>query len=123
MLRDKAILIVDDNVYLALDLSHAVEASNGRVVGPVGTVAETLALLERETIAAAVIGSHLVDGELSTVLMALTAKDVPYVIQTDAGAPSEVARSHPNVPILVQPLRADEVVRSLVAEITRSRKA
>ena len=46
MLGDKAVLIVEDNVYMALDLSQAVEELNGRVIGPVGTVAEALALIE-----------------------------------------------------------------------------
>ena len=35
MLSDQAVLIVEDNPYLSLDLSAAVEEMNGTVVGPV----------------------------------------------------------------------------------------
>jgi hypothetical protein len=42
MLEDKPVLIVQDNIYLALDLCSAVEQLQGRVVGPVSSVADAL---------------------------------------------------------------------------------
>ena len=119
MLSEKAVLIVEDNVYLALDLSQAVEESNGHVVGPVGTVAEALALLEEEPIAAALLDSRLADRDITPVVMALAAKGVPFVIHTATALPPEVIRLHPNLPLLVEPLHADAIVTSLLAEIKR----
>jgi len=61
VLRDKPVLIVEDNVYLALDLSYAVESLDGIVVGPVGTMKEAFAIVDRQSIAAAVLAFELPD--------------------------------------------------------------
>lgn len=45
MFSEAPVLIAEDNVYLALDLSMAVEEMQGRVVGPASSVAEALTLL------------------------------------------------------------------------------
>ena len=42
MFSEAPILIADDNLYLSLDLSTAVEEMNGRVVGPASSVGEAL---------------------------------------------------------------------------------
>ena len=120
MFDGKAILIVEDDVYLALDLSMAVERSNGRVVGPVGTVAEALQLLDDEPVAAAVLDSHLADRDVAPVVTALATKGVPFVIHACTGLPAEVAKAHPNVPLLIKPVQPDEVLTRLLSEMRRS---
>ena len=119
MLNDSAVLIVEDNVYLALDLSQAVEESYGRVVGPVATVAEVLVLVEREPIAAALLDSQLADRDVTPVVMALAAKGVPFVIHSATGLPPHVEQILPDVPLLVEPVDAEAAVTRLAAEIKR----
>lgn len=87
MLTDKPILIVQDNIYRALDLAAAIEGLNGRVVGPAGTVFEALALLGDEPVAAAVIDAELPDSSIAPLLQALTEKRLPYVIETSRNLP------------------------------------
>jgi DNA-binding response OmpR family regulator len=62
MLKDKAVLIVEDNVYLAMDLCDEVAQLEGHAVGPVDTVAEALAIVDSQQIAAAVLDYDLPDG-------------------------------------------------------------
>ena len=119
MLDDKPVLIVEDNVYLALDLSQAVEESSGRVVGPVGTVAEALLLIEDELIAAALLDSQLADRDVTPVVMALASKGVPFVIHSTTGLPPEIEQLHPDVPLLVKPLHAEAILTCLVTEMER----
>ena len=119
MLNDSAILIVEDNVYLALDLSQAVEESHGRVVGPVATVAEALALVEREPITAALLDSHLADRDVTPVVMLLAAKGVPFVVHSATALPPEIEQLVPDVPLLVEPLQAAAAVARLAAEMKR----
>ena len=119
MLGDKAVLIVEDNVYMGLDLSQAVEESNGRVIGPVGTVGEALALIEDEPIAAALLDSQLADRDVTPVVKVLAAKGVPFVIHTATGLPPEVEQLHPDVPLLLKPLHADEILTCLLIEMKR----
>jgi CheY-like chemotaxis protein len=122
MLSDKSILIVEDNVYLALDLSQAVEELNGRVVGPVGAVAEALDLLENQQVAGAVLDSQLSDRDVTPVVRVLAAMDVPFIIHTATGLPPEVARFHPDTPLLVHPLHANAIITGLLDEMSRHRR-
>jgi len=122
MLTGKSILIAEDNVYLALDLSLAVEEINGRVIGPVGSVAEALGLLEDQPVAAAILDSRLANRDVTPVAKALAARDVPYIIHTSSGLPAGVARLHPDAPLLVQPLHAEAIVAGLLGEMQRSRR-
>jgi DNA-binding NtrC family response regulator len=123
MLSDKAILIVEDNVYTALDLSQAVEESNGRVIGPVGTVAEALALLDCEPVAAALLDFQLTDCDVTPVVMVLAARGVPFVVHAASGVPAEIANLHPDAPLLVKPLHADAILASLLDEMKRFERA
>ena len=59
MFSEAPILIAEDNLYLSLDLSSAVEELDGRVVGPASTVAEALTLLAQHEVAAAIIDFQL----------------------------------------------------------------
>jgi DNA-binding NtrC family response regulator len=122
MLTDQSILIVEDNVYLALDLSQAVEEMRGNVVGPVGTVAEALDLLSGQRVAGAVLDSQLSDRDVTPVVLVLTDKGVPFVIHTATGLPPGVARLHPDTPLLVQPLHAEAIVTGLLEEMKRRQR-
>jgi len=119
MLTDKAILIVEDDVYLALDLSMAVEGSNGRVVGPVGTVAEALELLESEPVSAALLDSQPADGDVTPVAMLLTKRGVPFVIHACTGLPAGVARSLPEAPLVIKPFHSEQILSRLMSEMQR----
>jgi hypothetical protein len=51
MLDPKTILIFDEATYAALDLSQAIEESEGCVAGPVATLVDTLTILDTTTLA------------------------------------------------------------------------
>jgi len=122
MFSNDAILIVEDNSYLALDLSQAVEESDGRVVGPVGTVAEALDLLEDQPVAGAVLDSQLADRDVTPVVKVLDAKGVPYIIHATTGLPSGIARLRPDAPFMVRPVHADAIIAGLLGEMKRCQR-
>jgi len=117
MFGDKPILIVEDDAYWALDLSMAVEEWDGRVVGPVGTVAEALAILEDEQIAAAVLDANLADRDVTPVVILLAEKRVPFVIQTGTALPADLAEVYPNLPVLMKPSQPTIVLARLLNEM------
>ena len=119
MLEDKPVLIVQDNIYLALDLCAAVEELQGRVVGPVGSVKEALAVIDSERIAAAVIDCELPDGDLRPLAEALSTKGVPFVIQS--AVPAETAVAGPGVPVLVKPIPARDVASILAHQVIKAK--
>lgn len=121
MFEDDPILIVEGNVYLALDLSNAIEDWNGRVVGPVRTVGDALELLGSEPVSGAVLDFHLDGQDASTVAARLAEKGVPFVIHTHTDLPPDVMSIHSNVPVLMKPLHPSSVLECLLSQIRKSR--
>ncbi len=69
MLNQRFVLILEDNAFVALDLSMAVEDSDGIVIGPAGSVAEALALIDAQEISAAVLDCQLSDRDVTPVAL------------------------------------------------------
>lgn len=119
MLADKPVLIVESNIYLALDLCSEVEGMNGRVLGPVDNVADALAVLDREPVAGAVLGFHGPDCAMRAVAAALVARRVPFVVHADDQLPAAVAGLRPGTPVLIKPVQPRDVVSVLAQEVLR----
>lgn len=117
------ILIVEDECFVAMDLSDAIEAWDGRVIGPVATVAEALALVEIMPIAAAVLDAKLADRDVTPLAMRLAEKGVPFVIHTGTGVPDELAAELPNLPVVMKPNQPAIVLACLLNEIRNPRAA
>jgi DNA-binding NtrC family response regulator len=119
MFSEAPILIAEDNLYLALDLSNAVEDMDGRVVGPASTVAEALALLAQKHVAAAIVDCLLADGDVAPLARQLAERRVPFVIHTSTPVPQAIGERHPRVPVLMKPLQASAVLTCLLDEMRK----
>ena len=120
MFGDKPVLIVEDNVFLAVDLSEAIEELDGRVVGPTNRISEALELLANEDVGAAVVDGHLTDLDVVTLTTKLTQLGVPFVIQAESELPKVVGFLHPEVPILQKPIHPRAVLTCLLDEIRKA---
>jgi CheY-like chemotaxis protein len=99
MFEKDSILIVEDNVYLGLDLSNAVEDLNGRAVGPARTVPEALSLLTNQRISGAVVDFDLEEQDASPVAAHLASQGVPFVLHSCVDLPAELTCLYPDVPL------------------------
>jgi CheY-like chemotaxis protein len=120
MFDDKSVLIVEDNVFLAVDLSEAIEELDGRVVGPTNRISQALELLASEQIAAAIVDGHLTDLDVVMLTTKLTQLGVPFVIQAESDLPETVGFLHPQVPVLRKPIHPRAVLSCLLAEIRKA---
>src|SRR3954469_16941269 len=109
MFSDAPILIAEDNLYLALDLSNAVEDMDGRVIGPASTVLEALSLLASQTVAAAIVDCQLGDRDVGPLAERLAERGVPFIIHTSTPVPRAIGDRHPQVPVLMKPLQSSAV--------------
>jgi len=81
-LRDKRILVVEDEYFIASDLKRALGKVGATVVGPVGDLAAGLRLARSEAIDAAVLDVNL-DGSMSYPLAdALAEAEIPVLFLT-----------------------------------------
>lgn len=108
------VLVVEDEYYLAEDLSRSLVAAGALVVGPVGTLAEAERKVGEGQFDLAVIDMNLRGDFISAVAERLAANDVPVVITTgyDRGALPEALQELPRV---VKPLSPQRVVGLLIA--------
>ena len=117
MLKRLPVLIVENEPLIALDLSHAVKDQGGIVIGPVATVADALAILADQPVAAAILDAKLDDRDVTPVAIHLIAQGVPFVIHSGTGLPDELAASHPDLPIILKPKRPDDVLALLAKQL------
>jgi len=118
MLNSMTILIFDGSGYSSLDLSEAIEESEGRVAGPVATLSETLTILDSVD-----VGGAIVDCELpgaTEVVMLLAERDVPLVIQTSVPLPHSLGDLSESASVLTRPVDPRTLLESLLIEVGRS---
>jgi len=113
-LDQSAVLIVDDEPFIALDLAMAVEDAGGSVVGPAGSVREALVLLEHAQVTAAILDVHLSDGDISPIVEIVMARGIPLVCQTGVGLPPALKMRYPGLLVYAKPVHADQLVQTLV---------
>ncbi len=85
LLNDAAILVAEDEPFVASDLALAIEDVGGEVVGPVASVSGALALLEKRPVVAAILDVNLTDRNISPVVEILLGLDIPIIVQTGVG--------------------------------------
>lgn len=100
-LASAAVLIVEDEPFVALDLALSVEDAGGRVIGPAATL-EALTLVGQH-VSAAILDVHLPDGDVGPVLHMLMARGVPVVVQTEGGLLAKLKNAYPDLVVLLEP--------------------
>ena len=107
------VLIVEDDYYLADDLSRSLVQAGAEVVGPVGTLAEAQSRVGGDDFDMAVIDMNLRGDFAYAVAERLDAERVPFVIATgynEASLPEHLK----NVPRVEKPFAARDVVSLLI---------
>jgi len=117
MLDGLPILIVEDQPLIALELCEVVENFDGRVVGPIASVAEALIRVDQEHVAGAILDANLLDRDVTPLALRLIERGTPIVIYSGTGLPEELARAHPELPVILKPARVITVLAILVDRI------
>ena len=79
------LLIVEDELLIALELQSIVEQLGGTVVGPAGSVGGALQLLSDTTPNAALLDVTLREGRVTPVAQACRNQNVPFALVTGYG--------------------------------------
>jgi DNA-binding response OmpR family regulator len=107
-----AILIVEDEPILALEIQEIVAGAGYTVSGPYRTVAKARMCLEHEPIDGALLDVNLEGGELVYPLAdALAARGTPFIFATGNGR--WVERRFAHVPVVHKPYRPSEILGAL----------
>jgi CheY-like chemotaxis protein len=81
----RRLLIVEDELLIALELQRIVEQLGGTVVGPAGSVEGALQLLSETTPDAALLDANLRERRVTRVAQACRDRSVPFALVTGYG--------------------------------------
>lgn len=116
MLSGKRILIAEDNDWIAAELVQTITDYRGIVLGPAQTNTSALALIDGH-LDGAILDGNLLDGPITPVARALCDRSVPLVVFTGLGLPSDLQRSHPDIPVILKPSPYETVIRAIAERI------
>jgi len=112
-----SILVVEDQIVVALELKDALEAAGYAVIGPAGHLDEALRLTHSRQIDAAVLDYDLHGQKVLPVARALKRRGVPFILVTGYSAES---LANLGAPHMQKPVRSEAVVRAIATLIGRS---
>ena len=108
------VLVVEDETLIAMDIAAILSDAGFTVVGPVGSVAHALALIERSGCEAAVLDINLGDGTAEPIARVLSARATPFVTISGYSREQQPAAFR-NAPLVSKPVRPER----LVAEVRK----
>lgn len=110
---DRNVLIVEDDVFLALDLERVLDDAGCSVIGPAPSVERALARIDDTRLDAALLDVNLGQELVFPVADRLCAEDVPFIFVT--GDPSKVPERHWTRPIVTKPFLEPALLEALAA--------
>jgi CheY-like chemotaxis protein len=105
------VLVVEDELLVALDIESIVIEAGMAVIGPASTAAEALRLIETTAFEAALIDANLNGEPIDEVAGALSERGIPFAYVTGYGRESLPA-AHP-APIVTKPFDAAQLVAAV----------
>ena len=104
----KTILVVDDEMLIALDIRSQLEALGHRVlVAP--ALAEAFALLDKESVDVAIVDWHLRNEISAPLVDLLRARQIPFIVCSASGL-DELTGLFPAAPILIKPFATGDLI-------------
>jgi CheY-like chemotaxis protein len=104
------ILIVEDNVIIAMDLEGLVQDLGAERSHHARTVEEALNILQSTPITAAILDFNLASGTSVDVADALSARNIPFVFATGHSDMSVLPERFQSCPLLNKPYSDEEMI-------------
>lgn len=114
------VLVVEDEPLVALQLQSDLEGDGHHVVGPVGDLAEGIALVQQEDIDAAFVDVSLGEQTSADIADQLLARQIPFVFATGYTDMRMLPEHLRSVPRLAKPYAIDDVRRIMQGFFARS---
>ena len=113
VLNGHRILIVEDEIVVAMDLVSIIRDAGAEVVGPAMSVREALRLIESHEITAAVVDVNLGKEDSLPVARRLDAARIPFVCHTGNNKLS--LDRWPEAPIINKPAAPEKLIAAVAA--------
>ena len=108
------ILVVEDEVLVAMDIESVLEDEGATIVGPAYTVAQALKLASREDISAAILDLRLSNDSVGPVAQLLAERRIPFVFYSGQPTSDPLRAAWPWARLLQKPASGPELVAAAV---------
>jgi len=112
-LKDRSILVVEDDIVLATDLAALLTEAGCKAVLPTTSVASSLSTIVRYVVDAAILDVNVQNEWVFPVAHALERAHIPFLFLT-AYAPDSIPAEHRDKPFLQKPHRPAELLAAVV---------
>ena len=112
-LRGRRVLVVEDEVLVALDYCQNLQEAGAEVVGPFRTVDDALNCMSKGRIDVAVLDYALADRNSDDLQNMLESREIPFVVVI--AYPRVLVRRNDNQKVLSKPISATTLCRSVRA--------
>ncbi|MHA1518467.1 MAG: response regulator [Alphaproteobacteria bacterium] len=110
----QSILVVEDEFLIALDIVAALEQAGIAVAGPVSTVADALATIERQPLRGVLLDAHLGSESAVRIADALTSRRLPFAFVSGYGRES-LPEAYSNAPLVRKPFTDQDLLTTIAA--------
>jgi DNA-binding NarL/FixJ family response regulator len=117
VLRGRRVMIVEDEMLVAMEMESLLADQGCAVVGPAATVDRALVLLAQEKPEAAILDVNLDGTTAAPVAAALKAQGVPFVLATGYGDAQPLQPELKDAPRVDKPVNHGELMRTLAQVI------
>lgn len=107
---NKTVLLVEDEMFVALDLQMIFEDDGWHVAGPYPSTQEALEYLSTNRPGCAVLDVRLVDGDVFPVADALTDIQVPFVFHSGHADNAQLNSRYPASKLYSKPCRPSDLL-------------
>jgi CheY-like chemotaxis protein len=121
-LSGRKVLVVEDEMMIAMLIEDMLEELGCQLIGPATKVERALELIARETIEVALLDVNLEGQATYAVADELQQKGIPFVFATGYGA-AGVPKQHDERAVLQKPFQKRELAAALAAAIDTESKA
>ena len=116
--RGPLVLVVEDEVLIAMDLERTLKRHGYRVLGPAMTVAAALRLLDGGTPDVALLDVNLRGEPVTPVAEALRARDIPFVLASAYGRAQLTAEVLAGAPNVGKPVNTRRLLAALARAVS-----
>lgn len=113
-LAGRRILVVEDELLVALELETMLDSLGCAVVGPAARLEKAIELAEAETIDGAILDVNLRGKPVYPVATALKARGIPFIFSTGYSSSTSVPEPFRGQPRIEKPFVQDDLARMLV---------
>ena len=121
-LSNRKVLVVEDEMMIAMLIEDMLDEFGCKLVGPATSVPRALELIGTEQVEVAVLDLNLDGQDTYAIADALRQRNVPFIFATGYGS-TGLRQEYGNRPVLQKPFQASDLEIALVRALTDSQAA